>query len=112
MRGCEAAVERRSSYATLCSSCAVLCGTYYPGVSGQQRIRRRSYAEHRSLRGTFPWSRPALIPTASWGLPFAATFVCAVFPQIRPGSGCIIKSSNLPVWYASHHAPGVLTERA
>ena len=68
MRGCEAAVERRSSYATLCSSCAVLCGTY-PGVSGQRRIRRRSYAEHRSLRGTFPWSRPALIPTASWGLP-------------------------------------------
>jgi hypothetical protein len=62
MRGCEAAEERGSSHATRSS-----CGTF-PGVSGQHGIRSRSYAEHRSLRETFPWPRPALLLNVSWGL--------------------------------------------
>ena len=79
MRGCEAAVEQLSGHAT-CSS----CGTF-PGVSGQRRIRSRSYTEHRSLRETFPWPRPALIPTAAWGA-FAAFCICAVFRNIKPAA--------------------------
>ena len=35
---------------------------------------------------------------------------CAVFRHIRPDSRCIIKSSNLRVWHAYYHAPGLFKE--